>query len=184
MVLLGIASAALSACAGDAPPPPAVSPHAALASSSPARPFVGTYRVIEPDAQQAEVHQAIERVVGRMNGLVRGFARDKLIEANAVPATIEVKAGDDLVAISIDGTTSSAPTNGRPVKQTVSTGETMDVAVKVGDRIEESFHGEDRGRGNTFELRGDVLVMHVRIYADQLPEDLEYDLEFEREKGA
>lgn len=172
---------ALHGCAADPPRRPvAQSPHATLAANSPARPFVGTYRVVQRDVQNAEVHGAIEEVVGKMNGFIRGFARDRLIEANAVPEKIEVKAGDDLVAISIDDQTSVAPTDGRTVKQTVYTGETMDVAVKVGERMEESFHGEDRGRVNTFELRGDVLVMHVRIYADQLPQDLEYDLEFER----
>lgn len=178
--LVAILTAALSSCGADPPPPIARSPHATLAANSPARPFVGTYRVVQRDVQNAEVHIAIEEVVGKMNGFIRGFARDRLVEANAVPEKIEVKAGDDLVVISIDDETSIAPTDGRTVKQTVYTGETMDVAVKVGDRLEESFHGEDRGRVNTFELRGDVLVMHVRIYADQLPQDLEYDLEFER----
>ncbi|MFO0618084.1 MAG: hypothetical protein U0414_36165 [Polyangiaceae bacterium] len=177
VALLGLA---LTACAADPPPTPARSPHAALAEDSPARPFVGKYRVIQRDAQNAEVQGAIEGVVSEMNGLIRGIARDKLVEANAIPQLLEVKAGDDLVAISMDGHTSSAPADGRAVKQTVSTGETMDVAMKVSDHLEESFHGEDRGRVNTFELRGDVLVMHVRIYAAQLPKDLEYDLEFQR----
>ncbi len=176
-ITLGLAAAG---CAADPPTPAAHPPRATLAPDSPAKPFVGTYKVLERDAQHAEIQSAIEGVVGKMNGLIRGFARDKLTEANAVPSTVEVKAGDDVVAISIDGNTSSAPADGRAVKQTVSSGDTMDVSMRVGEHLEESFHGEDRGRVNTFELRGDTLVMHVRVYAEQLPEDLVYDVEFER----
>lgn len=180
-VALGLAA---TSCAAELPPPPARAPQTALAPDSPARPFVGTYRVIERDAQHAEISSAIEGVVGKMNGFIRGFARDQLIEHNAVPSTVEVKAGADLVAISIDGNTASAPADGRAVRQTVVTGDTMDVAMRIGQNLEESFHGKDRGRVNTFELRGDILVMHVRVYAEQLPEDLEYAIEFERVPGA
>lgn len=179
--LVGLAA---TSCAADPPPPVARPPQATLAPDSPAQPFVGTYRVIQRDAQHEEINSAIEGVVGKMNGFIRGFARDQLVEHNAVPSTVEVKAGDDLVAISIDGDTASAPADGRAVKQTVSTGDTMNVSMKVGQNIEESFHGEDRGRVNTFELKGDILVMHVRVYAEQLPEDLEYAVEFERVPSA
>jgi hypothetical protein len=167
-------------CTTEPPPPPPQMPHAALADASRAKPFVGTWRLVDRNSQSAAVTAAIERVVSQMNGLVRGIARDRLTEANTLPQKLEVKAGDDLVAISLDGKTSSAPTDGRVVKQTVVTGETMDVAVKVGDSLEESFRGDGKGRVNTFELQGNTLVMHVRIYSDQLPEDVVYDLHFER----
>ena len=56
----------------------------------------------------------------------------------------------------------------------------MTMVFNIGPALEQSFSDDEKGRVNRFELAGDTLVMHVRVHADQLPEDLTYSLTYER----
>jgi hypothetical protein len=46
--------------------------------------------------------------------------------------------------------------------------------------MEQAFTDPAKGRVNTFEIVGNRLIMHVRVSATLLPNDITYDLTFER----
>jgi hypothetical protein len=151
-----------------------------LPDDSPAKPFVGSYKFVGGEAERAAVTKAIDDTVAPMNGLIRGIARNRLIDANKVPEQLSFRAGGNTFAVAVDDRLYAGPLDGSPVQVTVVTGDVMSLRYKVGTELEQSFSDHEKERVNRFEIRGNQLIMHVRVHAGQLPKDLVYDLTFER----
>jgi hypothetical protein len=115
-----------------------------------------------------------------MNMLIRGIAKDRLLEANPIPGELLFTGGGSTFAIVMDGRAYAAPLDGTKVKVNTVTGDIMDMHYMFGDKLDQFFRDSAKGRVNHFELIGSKLVMHVRVFADVLPKELVYDLTFER----
>jgi hypothetical protein len=184
--LAAVAAAALGGCGGAAPDatvPEAVASdiEQPLPANSPARPFVGTYRFAGSDAEREAIERAIDASVADLGGFVYGIARRRLIAANRVPAELVMKGGGNSFVVLVDNRPYPGLLDGTPVRVTVATGDVMDMSFKFGAEMVQSFSDQEKGRVNRFELRGNQLVMHVRVYAKQLSRDVKYDLTFARQ---
>jgi hypothetical protein len=183
-VLVAAAAVALGGCSGAAPDVAAAGVSAdvekPLPADSPARPFIGTYRFAGGDAEREAVGRAIDSSVSDLGSFVRGFARKRLIGANRVPAELVMKGGGNSFVVLVDNRPYAGLLDGRAVQVTVATGDVMDMSFKFGAEMVQTFADREKGRVNRFELRGNQLVMHVRVYAKELPEEVKYDLTFLR----
>ncbi|HVY44263.1 MAG TPA: hypothetical protein VHB21_00230 [Minicystis sp.] len=188
--LVVVASAALGGCGAAAAPavaggetglPPDIGQP--LAPDSPARAFIGTYRFVGSDAEREAVVRAIDESVAQLGSFVRGFAKSRLLAANRIPAELVMMGGGNSFVVLVDKRPYAGLLDGTPVKVKVSTGDEMDMSFKFGAEMVQTFSDPKKGRVNRFELRGDRLVMHVRVYATQLPEQVTYDLTFARHEG-
>jgi hypothetical protein len=188
--LVAAAAAALGGCSGAAADAAAPAGPAdglpsdvrePLPADSPARPFVGTYRFAGSDAEREAVTRAIDNSVSQLGSFVRGFARKRLVAANGVPAELVMMAGGNSFVVLVDHRPYAGLLDGKAIKVTVATGDVMDMSFKFGTDMVQTFVDSEKGRVNRFELRGNQLVMHVRVHASQLPEDVAYDLTFLRQ---
>lgn len=173
------------ACAGRVaapvpPPPTAASP--TLAPDSPARPFLGTYQFAGGDKERAAVTKAIDDGVTKLEPIIRGFARWRLTAANGVPQELVFLGGAEWFEVRVDGRRYVSRTDGGPYSVETSSGDVMDLRYKFGEKLEQTFSDPSKQRINTFELKDDRLIMHVRVTADVLPQEIHYELTFERSK--
>jgi hypothetical protein len=186
--LVAAAAAALGGCGG-APAPAAVAAanglpsdiDEPLAAGSPASAFVGTYHFTGSSAEREAIDRSIDSSVSQLGSFIRGFARKRLQAANRVPDELVMKAGGNSFVVLVDKRPYAGLLDGTPVKVTVSTGDVMDMSFKFGSEMEQKFSDSEKGRVNRFELRGNQMVMHVRVYATELPEQVTYDLTFSRQ---
>ena len=160
------------------PPPP--SNLYALPEDAPARPFLGTYKFIGGSQEIDNVDKAINDSISSMIPLVRGIVRSRLVAANGIPKVLVFLADTRWFEVKVDGTRYVSHYDGTPYKVLTTTGDVMDLHYKFGDTIEQTFSDEAKERINTFELKDTRMLMHVRIHADVLPKDINYDLTFER----
>jgi hypothetical protein len=151
-----------------------------LPENSPARPFVGTYKFAGGDPERVAVDRAIDGVVSEMSGLVRGIARGRLADANRVAEELILLGGGNTFAVLVDKRAYTGRLDGTAVKVKTVTGDMMDMRFEVGPQLAQIFTDEEKGRTNRFELRGEQLIMHVRVHASALPRDLLYDLTYTR----
>ena len=152
-----------------------------LAADSPARPFLGTYRFAGGDAEREAVGRAIDASVSQVGSFLRGLARKRLLAANRVPLELVMTGGGNSFVVLVDNRPYSGLLDGTPVKVTAETGDVMDMSFKFGPEMVQTFADPKKGRVNRFQLRGNQLVMHVRVYANELPEEVTYDLTFLRQ---
>lgn len=167
-----------------APVPPPLAPSVTLPEDSPAHPFLGTYNFIGGDAERAGVDKAIDDSIKSMTPLVRAIVRGRLAEANGVPKQLFILASTKWFEVRADGFRYVSNTDGTPYRVKTSTGDVMDLTYKFGDTLEQRFADVQKERINTFELRDNHLIMHVKIKAEVLPKDINYDLTFERAAAA
>ncbi len=182
LVMIGLALAH-TGCGPDAMPVPAAPtvPNQGLSEDSPARPFVGSYAHVGGDSERAAVDKAIEEGIATLSPpLVRGVARSRLNAANKVPKQLVFLAYDGWFEVQVDGRRYAARADGSPYKVETSTGDVMDLRYKFGSTLEQSFSDPAKARVNTFELKDNRLIMHVRVSASLLPKDITYTLTFER----
>lgn len=143
--------------------------------------FVGDHPFTGGDKERKARDAAIDDVVGDMNVLVRGIARDRLKEANVIAERVVVARDGDRLTISLDGRRYTAAIGGPAVKAKSVTGDEVSLRYAVrGDRIEQIFVGDQGGRTNTFRLTDDKMVVHVRVHSEKLPKDLVYTLSYGR----
>lgn len=174
------APAAAPSSAEPAPPPPELA-GPPPAAESPVKPFIGTYRYVGGQEEQRKLWGKIEGMANTFNFVAKGIVRDKLAAGNQIPKEIVISADNDTLSIlTASKTPNVAPMDGTSVKVRSITGEMMDMSYKVGAEIEQTFKGASKGRVNRYELQGDKLVFHVRVFAAQLPYELLYDLTYER----
>lgn len=179
---------ALASCDASARPevaaevPDAAPPQSAQAVPANLDAWVGTYHHTGGQAERDAVLAAIEDVVGEMNIIARGIARDRLQESNPVPKAVTVRGEDESLIIAFDDREYAAPIDGTGVKVVGVTGETLDYRVEVSeDRIRQHFIGSKGSRANTIQRRGDKgLRIQVKVSSGSLPKPLEYTLTLER----
>ncbi|MBK6515056.1 MAG: hypothetical protein IPM79_26745 [Polyangiaceae bacterium] len=174
------ATPAASTPAAEPAPPPAELAGPPPAAESPVKPFLGSYRYVGGVDEQRKLWGKIEGMANTFNFVAKGIVRDKLAAGNQIPKEIVISADADTLSILTAKTPNVAPMNGSSVKVRSITGEMMDMSYKVGSEIEQSFKGNAKGRVNRYEVQGDKLVLHVRVFAAQLPYELVYDLTYER----
>ena len=180
------------ACGPDAAPVP-VAPSSPksyeLPADSPALPFVGTYDFVGGEPERDAVTKAIEAGVKTLSPpLVRGIARSRLHAANEVPKQMVFLGYGKWFETRVDGYRYASFLDGSPYKVETRTGDVMDLRFKFGpsspsssaQTMEQAFTDPAKGRVNTFEIVGNRLIMHVRVSANLLPNDITYDLTFER----
>lgn len=180
-------SLTLSALAGSASgcsstPDPVVPeiPSEPLPDDSPVREFVGTYRFVGGEPERANVDRAIDEAIADMNAFVRGIARGRLADANVVPEELILVGGGNMFAVVVDKLPYTGRLDGVTTKVKTSTGDVMDMRYQTTPTFDQIFSDSEKGRVNRFELRGQQLIMHVRVHAQQLPRELIYALTFER----
>lgn len=149
---------------------------------SPVKPFIGTYKYVGGVAEQRVLWGRIESIASSFNFFAKGIVRDRLAAGNQIAKEIKISADSDTLMIQTGSkNTNAAPMDGTAVPVKVSSGEMMDLSYAVSTaEIEQNFKGKGRGRVNRYELQGDKLILHVKIYAGQLPKELVYDLTYER----
>ena len=156
-----------------------------VAEQAPIKPFIGTYQHTGGDAEQRAVWGKIEGMANTFNVFARGIVKDKLAASNQIAREIRIEADSETLVVYFDRSNQSAPLDGTAVKHKAVNGENMDMSFKVdGNKIEQTFVGNAKGRVNSYTLDGDKLIMHVSIKAAQLPYELAYDLTYERVASA
>ena len=143
--------------------------------------FLGTYDHSGGDKEREARDKAIDDVVSGMNIVSRTIARERLISANVIAATVKISSDTTSLTIALDSRVYTAPLSGTSVKVTGITGDKLDLSYVISEgKIEQRFTGDGRGRTNTFTKSGDQLTMSVRVYATQLPKDLRYKLTYKK----
>ncbi|NUP13698.1 MAG: hypothetical protein HOW73_47285 [Polyangiaceae bacterium] len=175
-------AAFISACDSAEPAHPNARPAPVEANDpgSPAAQFVGTFKHVGAQAEVEARDAAIDGVVGQMGMLSRGIARDRLKESNPVASTISVSADQGSVTIAMDDRSYTAPLDGTPVKVKGITGDELDLSVKIGDGLEQTFSGDEKGRINSMRIENNRLILTVVVHAEALPTKLTYTLTYER----
>ncbi len=138
---------------------------------------------LDPSAS-ADVNQAIDRAVGRMNMMKKPIARSRLKKTNQPYQQLVIAQTGSEVTITADNRTPVvAPLNGTPIKWTREDGEVFDVITRwADDKLEQTFKAEDGQRVNTFTISpdGNVLTMDVRVTSPRLSRPLFYTLVFRK----
>lgn len=134
-------------------------------------------------ARSANVDQAIEAVVAKMNFMIRPVARSRLSKTNA-PIPVLAIATADRTEIDLGTESVRAPSDGKAVTWTRPDGETFQVSIhQEGERLVEFFQGKDGTRRNTFGLLdAKTLAMDVQVESPKLPEPVRYRLVYERSR--
>lgn len=142
----------------------------------------GAYAFSGGQSERDAVLAAIDDVVAEMNPLARGIARERLRDANPVPARIEIAREADMLAIAFDGRRYEASLDGSKTQVEGITGDTLDYHVTVSAaRIRQTFTGPKGGRKNLLGRKGEHgLSVDVTVTSDSLPKPLAYRLSFKR----
>lgn len=190
VISLCMVGSAIASCAIAEPPPAAAEkalsgaaegpvPAASEKSRQTADGFVGEHRHSGGDAERKARDAAIDDVVREMNAIARGIARSRLEESNAIAARIAIARDGDALVFTHDGRRYRAAIDGAPITVESVTGDEVSLRYVVRDgAIEQVFVGEEGGRTNTYRLRDDAVVMHVRVHSEKLPKDLVYTLTY------
>lgn len=158
-----------------------VLPRAALAGDPVEKIFLGKYTHAGGEREREGRDKAIEAVVRELNVLIRGIARDKLRDANPIPAAVSIASDGKALTVTHDKLAFTAPINGAAAKVKGVTGDTLDlVHVVTATQLEQRFGTKKQGRINTYTKSGEQLVLDVRIYADRLPKDVVYRLTYKK----
>jgi hypothetical protein len=164
-----------------APPSPAASKPSV--NHSAADGIVGTYRFVGGKSDRDALDAAIEGVVSEMNVLVRGIARDRLRESNAIPGKIKVLRNGDALSIAFDERTYEARLDGSATEVVGITGDTLRYHVELLPKgVRQEFDGDGGGRTNTMSAREEGrLDVAVEVRSGRLPGPLRYRLAFRRD---
>lgn len=157
---------------------------AAAANGDAVSSYVGQFRHVGGDTDREARDKAIDDVVSGMNGLIRGIARTRLIDANPIAERLGLVADASSLTVTMDKLSYTGPLDGGKVKVKSITGDDMDMHYEITkESLTQVFEGDGRGRVNIFTLGTEGrLLLKVRVYAEQLPKDLIYRLGYERER--
>jgi hypothetical protein len=142
--------------------------------------YAGRWILIE--SQSDDIAPAIERVVRRMNFLIRGIARSRLRKTQIAFPHITIVSGERFRIDHEGGTAVWHGTAGTAVKTTAPDGKPINVRLFAGPPLRETYESEEGSRENTYVLSegGGKLTVHVRITSPKLPEPLVYSLVYRR----
>lgn len=137
----------------------------------------GTYTYV-PD-QSADVPQAIDTAIERMNFIKRPIARGRLSRTN-IPykrVHIEITASEAVIRYD-DQAPVRMPINGQSIKWKRADGEVFDVSATLeGAKLHQTYKAEDGMRVNSFSRdAAGSLRMQVEVSSPQLPQPLKYEL--------
>jgi hypothetical protein len=144
--------------------------------------LAGRY-VILPD-QGDDIEAAIDKAVSGMNILTRRIARGRLRQTNTRPETVSIDVEGPTVVVQQDAQGPvRAAWDGTPTEWTDDDGEAFEVSVVWADSVlRQVFLAEDGQRVNEFRSSegGQILTMRVVVSSPRLPDDVIYQLVFER----
>ena len=144
-------------------------------------PLVGDYVLKERTKATQQRDASIESVVQRLSILVRGIARKRLREGNAIPSRLSIQQDGSKMTIGFDGSPWTGAVGGRAVPTVSERGDPLKMTlIQKGTTLTQRFVGEDGGRENVFRAHDDRLTVDVRVFSDRLPADVVYRLEFAR----
>jgi hypothetical protein len=153
--------------------------------SAPSRPLdlSGEYAYIGGPGEIARLDRAIEGVVGRMNFIVRGFARSRLRKPNLPTPQLRIVTRDGMVTISRHGRTSlTTPADGRRVPWTSTDGDHFIVTQRLEPgRLTQRFESGDGVSQNVYVLGADGrLQINTYIQHRRLPIPLVFQTTYRR----
>jgi hypothetical protein len=135
-------------------------------------------------AEILEVDRAIERVVRRMNFLVRGYVRRRLREPNHPSARLRIHLSHGMVVIDRPGRPRvAAPVSGTVTRWVSPNGERFDVIHRLtGATLLQRFVGQGGQSDNVFTISDDGQVLTVRstITNRHLPGTIEFRSTYRR----
>ena len=164
--------------------PPAAFAQEREATANVVQSVAGEWRLPDVESAEADIDQAIGRVVSQMNVFTRPFARSRIDENVNPHPTVSVEPdGAEHVKVAFgDRPEVRLPIGGPAVEITGQNGKPVQVRATVTRgqlRIEETTNQGVR----TLSLQaqtGDNLVLSARIQADRLPDDIVYRLDYQR----
>ncbi len=192
LLLLAVASVACTiqtASSPSAPPPTATAPVTPTVDLSPTETLerlARRFRYGGGAAERQELVTEIDEVSGRLSFLAAGIAKRRLTASNRIPERVALARSADgtTLTVSLDDRTYVGPLDGSSVEVKGIDGDTLQMEYVISrGRIEQRFRGPNGGRVNTFlphEERG--MLMEVRVFSQQLPEDVRYRLTYVAER--
>ena len=143
--------------------------------------YAGTYRVVPAECD--EIRPVVERTVSKMNFLIRGIARSRLMKTQIVFPAITVSSTDSEFRIThVNGTDIAHTDLSTGVKAKAPDGSDITVRLSPGPPLIQSYESTDGKRENTYTLSADgrKLILHVNITSPRLPEAIQYRLVYAR----
>lgn len=143
--------------------------------------YEGRYQLVPPERDP--IRPAIEKVVAKMNFLIRGIARGRLRKTQIPFPAIEISSSETEFRIRHKGGTDVGHGDvSIPIKTKAPDGESITVRLQPGPPLVQSYESEEGKRENTYVLSrdGNWLTLRVRITSPRLPSDIEYELAYQR----
>lgn len=141
-----------------------------------------SFRYAGGDEGRAAVEQAIDDAIADMNGLIRGVARRRLLEANRIIDDLGFSlGGDPLRASYIDGRIIESPASGAPVDWVDQFGDPVKVSQRFSNRkLVQRMFDDNGSRTNVYRFSedGQRMTMSVEIESPRLPKPIRYSLEY------
>ena len=145
-------------------------------------PLVGDYLLTGRTDVTKQRDESIDVVVGQMNALVRGIARSRLREGNPIPTRLSIQQAESRMTVNFDGAPQTAVVDGDPITTKSRSGDPLKMTFQQrGTTLVQRFVGKNGGRENIFRAHGDRLTVDVRVFSRRLPEDVVFQLKFERQ---
>ena len=143
--------------------------------------YAGTYQIVREECD--EIEPVVERVVSRMNFLIRGIARSRLMKTQILfPAVTVTSAESEFRIRHAEGTDVGHSNLSTPVKAKAPDGSAIEVRLSPGPPLVQSYESSDGVRENIYTLSPDRSKLHVdvRVRSPRLPEEIRYKLVYKR----
>ena len=143
--------------------------------------YEGTYNVVPAECD--DIRPVVDRTVARMNFLIRGIARTRLLKTQLAFPVITVMSTASEFRIRHDGGTDVAHTDlATPVRAKAPDGSSIVVRLSTGAQLVQSYESSDGRRENRYTLSADrsKLTVDVLVTSPRLPEDIRYRLVYKR----
>lgn len=129
---------------------------------------------------------AIEEAIADIFFLGRGFARDKLLAAAHIDAWIDLSRQDQTITVQLEERfTLSAELGGAGVNMVGTDGDDLTLTFRRrGGALVQLAQGERGGTRRVFVAEQGGLIVHVAIFATQLPRPVEFELHYDRVGGS
>jgi hypothetical protein len=143
--------------------------------------YVGTYQIVRAECD--DIRPVVERVVSKMNFMIRGIARSRLLRTQIWFPAVTVTSNDSEFRIRHVGGTDVGHSNLiTPVNAKAPDGASIQVRLLPGPPLVQRYESADGVRENIYTLSpdGSRLRMDVRIRSPRLPEEIRYKLVYKR----
>ena len=143
--------------------------------------YAGTYSVVLSECD--EIRPVVERTVSKMNFLIRGIARSRLMKTQIVFPRITVNSTDSEFRIThANGTDIAHRDLATGVRAKAPDGSDITVRLSPGPPLIQSYESSDGKRENIYTLSADgsKLNVDVKISSPRLPEAIRYRLVYAR----